>query len=58
MSLRQPGTYARPRVRRFGTFRDLTRQGFEGNTDGGLILGTDGTTTPAGEGGPMTGGSR
>ena len=39
--------YEPPRLERFGTFREITRQGFSGNTDGGLILGPDGTTTPA-----------
>ena len=39
--------YESPRLHRFGTFRDVTRQGFSGNSDGGLILGPDGTSTPA-----------
>ena len=39
--------YEPPRLERFGTFREVTQQGFSGNTDGGLILGADGTTTPA-----------
>ena len=39
--------YQAPRVTRFGTFREITREGFSGNFDGGLILGPDGTTTPA-----------
>jgi hypothetical protein len=41
--------YARPAVHRFGTFREITREGFTGNLDGGLILGPDGSTTPAGD---------
>jgi len=49
--------YSTPRVERFGTFREITRQGFSGNLDGGLILGPDGTTTPAAEEG-FPGGSR
>ena len=51
------GRYAAPRLERFGTFREITRQGFSGNTDGGLILGPDGTTTPAADDMVM-GGSR
>lgn len=39
--------YSKPQVQRFGTFREITREGFVGNVDGGLILGPDGTTTPA-----------
>lgn len=39
--------YESPRLHRFGTFRDITRQGFTGNADGGLILSADGPTTPA-----------
>jgi len=49
--------YARPSLERFGTFREITRQGFSGNVDGGLILGPDGSTTPAADD-LMTGGSR
>jgi len=41
--------YQAPRLERFGTFRELTREGFSGNFDGGLILGPDGSTTPAGD---------
>lgn len=44
-----PVAYARPTVQRFGTFREMTRQGFSGNVDGGLILGPDGSTTPGGD---------
>ena len=51
------GAYQTPTITRFGTFREITRQGFVGNVDGGLILGTDGTTTPAAEE-RMVGGSR
>ena len=40
-------TYAKPRVQRFGTLREITREGFTGNVDGGLILGPTGITTPA-----------
>jgi hypothetical protein len=47
MHQRHHAAYAAPRVQRFGTFRDLTREGFEGNLDGGLILGPDGTPPPA-----------
>ena len=32
---------------RFRTFREITREGLTGNVDGGLILGPDGSTTPA-----------
>jgi hypothetical protein len=39
--------YQRPAVRRFGTFREITREGFSGTLDGGLILGPDGSTAPA-----------
>jgi len=49
--------YTRPAVHRFGTFREMTREGFSGNLDGGLILGPDGTTTPAADE-PTGGGSR
>ena len=48
--------YERPQLHRFGTFRDVTRQGFTGNNDGGLILGPDGTSTPAAD--AFQGGSR
>lgn len=40
-------SYSKPRLHRFGTFREITRQGFVGNVDGGLILGPDSTTSPA-----------
>lgn len=49
--------YERPQLHRFGTFREVTRQGFSGNADGGLILSSDGTSTPAGRDG-FQGGSR
>ena len=42
-----PRPYAAPRLERFGTLRELTRAGFVGNVDGGLILGPDGSTTAA-----------
>jgi hypothetical protein len=51
------GAYARPTVQRFGTFRELTRQGFGAVDDGGLILGSDGNTSPAGDD-PIGAGSR
>ena len=41
--------YQAPRLERFGTFREVTREGFSGNLDGGLILGPDGSTSPAGD---------
>jgi hypothetical protein len=49
--------YQRPRLERHGTFREVTRQGFSGNMDGGLILGPDGSATPGGDEG-FQGGSR
>ena len=55
-ALRLVHRYETPRVQRFGTFRAITREGFSGNVDGGLILGPDGTTTPASN--PVTRGSR
>jgi hypothetical protein len=42
-----PRTYVAPRVQRFGTFRQITREGLTGNLDGGLILGPDGNPTDA-----------
>ena len=50
--------YTKPAVQRFGTFREITREGFVGNVDGGLILGPDGATTPAADPGTATPGSR
>ncbi len=44
-----PGHYHAPRLTRFGSFREITRQGFSGNADGGLILSSDGTSSPAGD---------
>ena len=41
--------YQPPRLTRFGTFRELTREGLVGNADGGLILAADGNPTPAAE---------
>ena len=35
--------YNKPRVERFGTFRDLTRQGFQGTTDGLTFGGVTGS---------------
>ena len=35
--------YAKPSVQRFGTFRDLTRQGFDGAVDGASFGGTNGS---------------
>ena len=43
----EPREYQAPRLQRFGTFRQITREGFVGNVDGGLILGNDGTSSPA-----------
>ncbi len=34
--------YSKPRVERFGTFRELTRQGFQGATDGVTFGGVTG----------------
>jgi hypothetical protein len=48
--------YQRPRLARFGTFREMTREGFSGTLDGGLILGPDGSATPAAD--PAQAGSR
>jgi hypothetical protein len=50
-------SYRTPRLERFGTFREITQEGFSGNLDGGLILGPDGSTTPAGDD-LVVGGSR
>ena len=50
--------YAAPRLARFGTFREITREGFVGNVDGGLILGPDGNTSPAADPAPPGRGSR
>lgn len=57
MTAGEHGAYARPTVQRFGTFRELTRQGFGAVDDGGLILGSDGNTSPAGDD-PIGAGSR
>jgi hypothetical protein len=43
------GRYERPTVIRFGTFREITRQGFGVVDDGGFIIGDDGSTAPAGD---------
>jgi hypothetical protein len=42
------GRYERPSITRFGTFREITRQGFGVVDDGGFIIGDDGSTAPAG----------
>ena len=55
-ALRPAPAYAAPRLERFGTLREVTREGFTGNVDGGLILGPDGSTTPAAD--PARPGSR
>jgi hypothetical protein len=57
MQSAQARAYAKPLVQRFGTFREITREGFTGNVDGGLILGPDGNPTPAADP-PTPGGSR
>jgi hypothetical protein len=36
--------YSKPGLERFGTFRELTRVGFNGASDGLLIVGPDGVT--------------
>ena len=36
--------YQKPKVERFGTFRELTRVGFNGTTDGFTICGVNGGT--------------
>ena len=41
--------YTKPTLQRFGTFRELTLQGFGFVADGGLIIGADGSTSPAGD---------
>jgi hypothetical protein len=44
-NLRHGGTvYQKPKVERFGTFRELTRVGFNGTTDGFTICGVNGGT--------------
>ena len=35
--------YQKPTVQRFGTFRDLTRQGFSGSLDGATFGATNGS---------------
>jgi hypothetical protein len=59
MRIQHHGTrapYRSPVLERFGTFREITREGFVGNVDGGLILGPDGSTAPAAD--PRASGSR
>jgi hypothetical protein len=41
--------YEKPTVEKFGSFRDLTRLGFSGNTDGATVIGANGTTTSPGD---------
>ena len=36
--------YQKPKVERFGTFRELTQVGFNGTTDGFTICGVNGGT--------------
>lgn len=44
-NLRHGGTvYQKPKVERFGTFRELTQVGFNGTTDGFTICGNNGGT--------------
>ena len=38
----QTQRYSKPSVQRFGTFRDLTRQGFHGAADGAMFGSTTG----------------
>jgi hypothetical protein len=58
MTPQHTGGYTKPQLRRFGTFREMTREGFQGNLDGGLILGPDGNPTPASDPLQNPGGSR
>ncbi len=44
--------YQKPRVERFGTFRELTQVGFNGTTDGFTICGANGGTGDELCGGP------
>jgi hypothetical protein len=49
------GMYQKPQLERFGTFRELTLLGNNGNTDGQTFMGVDGdnvfnTCTPQGSG--------
>jgi hypothetical protein len=37
--------YSKPKVTRYGTFRDLTQLGFTGSSDGFTIIGPDGSST-------------
>ncbi len=39
---RRAKVYSKPRVERFGTFRELTQQGFQGATDGITFNGVNG----------------
>lgn len=53
--------YQKPKVERFGTFRELTQIGFNGTSDGLTICGTPGSGTGndvcGGEGDPCPRGS-
>ena len=40
--------YSKPGLERFGTFRELTRVGFNGSSDGLLITGPDGSVVGIG----------
>jgi hypothetical protein len=51
-----PARYAPPARGRFVTFREITREGFSGTLDGGLIVRPDGSTAPAAD--PVQAGSR
>lgn len=42
--LQEGRVYQKPRVERFGTFRELTQVGFNGTTDGFTICGDNGGT--------------
>jgi len=37
--------YVKPRLERFGTFRELTKLGFTGASDGFTIIGPDGNSS-------------
>lgn len=37
--------YEKPRVERYGAFRELTQLGFTGASDGFTIIGPDGSTS-------------
>ncbi|MBA2683232.1 MAG: lasso RiPP family leader peptide-containing protein [Gemmatimonadaceae bacterium] len=50
--LQEGRVYQKPRVERFGTFRELTQVGFNGTTDGFTICGANGGTGDELCGGP------